>query len=178
MATVDLGKVAIKHRGTWDSAASYEALDFVYNQADGCGYIALASNTNVTPGTDATKWAMSVSAGASGQSSVNTKVEHTSSDTVVSNLAWDSAHVFPEMASLSYTFATVPSDGFEHEIVIIFDTPSDITNFTLVSDSRVAWGLQRDPDSAITASTRYEIRVSSASLAGVYIAAQIPSQSE
>ena len=41
-------------KGAWSAAAAYAAYDCVsYN---GSSYVALAANTNVTPGTDATKW--------------------------------------------------------------------------------------------------------------------------
>lgn len=175
MATVDLGKVAIKHKGNWSSATTYEALDFVYYATDGCGYIALASNTNVTPGTDATKWALSVQAGASGTSAVKTKVTHTSSETSVTGLAWDSLHVFPELSSFSFTLATVPNDSVEHQMVIVFDTPSDITNFTFSGDGNILWASAVDLTNEIQASKRYEINISSGSMIALFSEASIAS---
>lgn len=173
MATVDLGKVAIKHKGNWSSATTYEPLDFVYYATDGCGYIALVSNTNVTPGTDATKWAISVHAGASGTSAVKTKVTYTSSDTSVSSMAWDSMHIFPEMSSLTFTLASVPSDSSEHQIVIVFDTPSDLTNFSFIPDANILWANGADLADNLTASTRYEINILSGSMIAVFTSAPI-----
>lgn len=173
MPTVDLGKVAIKHKGNWDSAATYEPLDFVYYESDGCGYIALVSNTNVTPGTDATKWAISVHAGKSGTSAVKTEVTYTSSDTSVSAMAWDSMHVFPEMSSLTFSLASVPADSSEHQIVIIFDTPSDLTNFSFISDANILWANGADLADNLTASTRYEINILSGSMIAVFTNAPI-----
>lgn len=176
MATVDLGKVAIKHKGNWSSATTYEPLDFVYYETDGCGYIALVSNTNVTPGTDATKWALSVHAGGSGTSAVKTKVTYSSSDTAVASMAWDSMHVFPEMASLTFTLASVPVDSDEHQVVVIFDTPADVTNFSLTPDGSILWAGGGNPALNIVASTRYEININSGSMIGVYTMATLPSQ--
>lgn len=175
MATLDLGKVAIKHRGNWSSSASYEPLDFVFYATDGCGYIALVSNTNVAPGTDATKWAKSVQAGSSGESAVKTKVTHTSSETSVLSMAWDTLQVFPEMASLTFTLASIPADAYEHQIVIVFDTPADITNFSLVPDANILWANGIELPQQIAASTRYEININSGSMVAVYVGAPIPS---
>lgn len=168
MATLDLGKVAIKHRGNWSSAASYEPLDFVFYATDGCGYIALVSNTNVAPGTDATKWAISVHAGESGTSAVKTKITYTNADTSVSNMAWDSLHVFPEMPSLTFSLASVPVDSSEHQIVIVFDTPADITDFSFVPDANILWA-GGDLSSSIEPSMRYEVNIDSGSMIAVFM---------
>lgn len=176
MATVDLGKVAIKHKGNWSSATTYEALDYVYYATDGCGYIALASSTNVTPGTDATKWALSVQAGATGESAVKSITTHTSSETSALSLAWDSIHVFPEMSSLTFTLASVPQDSTEHQIIIIFDTPSSLTGFTLTEDANILWANGIQLPQQLAASTRYEIDILSSSMIAVYVGAPIPQE--
>ena len=178
MATLDLGKIAIKHKGNWSSATTYEPFDFVYYSTDGCGYIALASSTNVAPGSDATKWALSVHAGSSGASAVKPEITYTSSDTEETGLAWDTVHVFPEMSSLSFTLDDVPEDSVEHQVVVIFDTPSDITEFTFVPDENILWSYGIDLTEHIAASKRYEINISSASMIAVYSEATITSSSE
>ena len=106
--------------------------------------------------------------GPQGQSAINALVNHTASETVVSNLAWDTAHVFPEMASLDFGIAAAPSDGYEHELVIIFDTPADITNFALAIPSTIHWGKDINLANNISASTRYEVRITSSSMLAVY----------
>lgn len=63
--TIDLGKVAITPRGTWNRSTSYEALTEVVYENDGCGYVSLKPNVAVTPGTDATVWMLAVQAGKS-----------------------------------------------------------------------------------------------------------------
>ena len=106
--------------------------------------------------------------GPQGQSAINALVNHTASETVVSNLAWDTAHVFPEMASLDFGITTAPSDGYEHELVVIFDTPADITNFALAIPSTIHWGKDINLANNISASTRYEVRITSSSMLAVY----------
>lgn len=63
--TIDLGKVAITPRGTWNRSTSYEALTEVVYENDGCGYVSIKPNVAVTPGTDATVWMLAVQAGKS-----------------------------------------------------------------------------------------------------------------
>ena len=63
--TIDLGKVAITPRGTWNRSTSYEALTEVVYENDGCGYVSLKPNVAVTPGTDPTVWMLAVQAGKS-----------------------------------------------------------------------------------------------------------------
>lgn len=169
MAKIDLGKVAIKHKGTWSALASYEPLDFVYYSTDGCGYIAVKNNTNVVPGTDATTWKLSVAAGRDGESAQRQVITYSSSDTVVNSMAWDKTHLFPEMSSLSFTLANIPNDNAEHQVTIIFDTPSDVTNFALVSDMGVFWTNSAGLPGIINPSTRYEINISSSDLLAVYV---------
>ena len=78
-------------RGTWDSATVYAAYDCVFY--NGSGYVAVAGSTNVTPGTDATKWNLfaqqgATGAGGSGGSGIralNIRLVQTSTYTVASN---------------------------------------------------------------------------------------------
>ena len=172
MATVDLGKVAVRPMGEWSSATTYEALDAVHYQGAG-GYVALVSNTNVTPGTDATKWALLVADGTIGQSAIKTRIDYTASETSVTGLAWDTIHVWPEVASLDFTLATAPSDGYEHQIVIVFDTPSSLTNFNLGVPSTLLWGNNINLANNLSASTRYEVNINSGSLIALYTEAAL-----
>ena len=53
MATVNLGKLKLKWRGTWSSGGSY-TIDDVVSYTDGSvtsSYIAVASSSNQTPST-------------------------------------------------------------------------------------------------------------------------------
>ena len=168
MAKIDLGKVAIKHKGTWNSLTSYEPLDFVYYSTDGCGYIAVKNNTNVVPGTDDATWKLSVAAGRDGESAQRQVVIYSSSDTVVNSMVWDKIHLFPEMPSLSFTLASIPNDNVEHQVTIIFDTPSDVTSFALVSDMGVFWTNSAGLPTIVEPSTRYEVNISSSDLLAVY----------
>lgn len=172
MATVDLGKVAVRPMGEWSSATTYEALDAVHYSGAG-GYVALVSNTNVTPGTDATKWALLVEDGTIGKSAIKTRIDHTSSETSVTGLAWDTLHVWPEMASLTFTLGTAPSDGYEHQITIVFDTPADLTNFNLGVPSTMLWGNNINLANNLSASTRYEVNINSGSLIALYTEAAL-----
>lgn len=167
MATVDLGKVAVRPMGAWSSATTYEALDLVYLSGVG-SFVALASSTNVTPGTDATKWTLMVADGHDGKTTVNSVINHTSSETTVTNLAWDTAHVFPEMSSFDFSLAATPSDGYEHELVVIFETPDDLTNFNLAVPSSISFGNGVSIADELAASTKYELRISSATMIAVY----------
>jgi aromatic ring-cleaving dioxygenase len=107
--------------------------------------------------------------GPAGQSAILHKTTHSSSDTTVSSLAWDTLHYFPTMAELTISsFATTPTDGFEHELAIVFDTPSNITSFSLGVPSTLLWANNIDLAQNISASTRYEIRISSSSMIAVY----------
>lgn len=175
MATKDLGQVAVRPRGSWDNATEYTPRDFVYNPTDGCGYVAKVTNTNIRPDTDSTKWDLAVSKGLSGASAALQKVTHTSSETVVPGLSWDAMHVFPEMASLAFTLASAPSDGYEHQMVIIFDTPADMTDFTLTADSSILWANGLVLADVVAASKRYEVNINSSSLIAVFVEATIPS---
>jgi hypothetical protein len=103
-------------------------------------------------------------------------VTYSSSDTAVASMAWDSMHVFPEMASLTITLASVPVDSDEHQVVVIFDTPADVTNFSLTPDGSILWAGGGNPALNIVASTRYEININSGSMIGVYTMATLPSQ--
>jgi hypothetical protein len=51
-------------RGTWDSGTTYATYDAI--AYEGSSYIAVAENTNVTPGTDSSKWQLLAQAGATG----------------------------------------------------------------------------------------------------------------
>ena len=55
MATINLGAVGFTARGAYDAATTYAKQDIV--TYDNNSYVSIvASNTGVTPGTDATKW--------------------------------------------------------------------------------------------------------------------------
>lgn len=167
-----IGPVIAKGLGSWNSATQYKQLQIVLNDkasgGDGCGYIALAASLNVRPGTDSTKWMKIAECGQDGPSALNTLITYTAADTQVTNLAWGTVHKFPEMSSLDFTLAAAPSDGYDHELVIIFDTPSDLTNFNLGVPSGLLWGSNINLASNLSASTRYEIRVSSSSMIALY----------
>ena len=105
--------------------------------------------------------------GPAGASSVMSKVTYTSSDTSVSGLAWDTVHVFPEMSTLTISsLASVPSDSYEHELAIVFDSSS--SGITLSFPSTVYWGNNRKLASNASASKRYEVRISSSSMIALY----------
>ena len=88
-------------------------------------------------------------------------ITYTTSDTYVENLAWDTVHKFPEMASLEFTIATEPNDGYSHEITIIFDSGSTAT--TLDYPSNVLWG--RNVVLVPEANYRYEINIDDSNIA-------------
>lgn len=163
MVPVDLGKIGIRYRGDWDAGVSYETLDYV-KHTDGNGYISLVANTN-TPPTDNQTWALSVKGGTD---SSNIIIEHDSSETVSQGLAWDAIHVFPEMSSLSFTLDEKPNDQIEHGTVIIFQTPSDMTNFTLEVDSNLLWASNRNVIKSLTSNTKYVIDINSNSMMALY----------
>ena len=171
MSTVQIAKVAIKDRGFWAADTVYEELDSVKVQDTGNVYIALAQNENIIPGTDDTKWALAVSSGPVGSSAIKHKITYASSETSVSNIAWDTIHVFPEMASLSLTFSEAPSDGNDHEMVIVFTTPGDLSDFSLSLDSDVIWAGIALPANLLP-STTYEICINASDMIATYIAAQ------
>ena len=112
--------------------------------------------------------------GENGRSAINALVNHTASETVVTGLAWDTAHVFPEMASLDFGIAAAPSDGYEHELVVIFDTPADITNFALAVPSSLLWGRLNLAD-FVEPSMRYRVMITSYDMIATYIGAELPS---
>lgn len=112
--------------------------------------------------------------GETGESAILYKTTYASTDTTVSSLAWDTLHYFPEMSELTISsLATTPTDGYEHELAIVFDTPSDITNFSLGVPSSLLWANNIDLAQNISASTRYEIRITSSSLIAVYTEASL-----
>lgn len=109
------------------------------------------------------------SAGPAGQSAILAKTTYASSDTTVGSLAWDTLHLFPEMADLTISsFAAIPSDGYEHEMAIVFDTPASVSGFSLGVPSTLHWANNIDLAQNIKASTRYEVRISSSSMIAVY----------
>jgi len=57
--------LGITSGGTWTAGQSYKAKTYVLFRGDGCGYIALKANVDVTPGTDDTTWAKAAEAGMS-----------------------------------------------------------------------------------------------------------------
>lgn len=62
---VDLGKVALTLGGVWNGATNYERLTYVLYDDDGCGYVALANNVGVRPGTNSSVWQKATLAGKS-----------------------------------------------------------------------------------------------------------------
>lgn len=111
--------------------------------------------------------------GPAGASAIKTRIDHTSSETSVTGLAWDTLHVWPEMASLTFTLAAAPSDGYEHQITIVFDTPADLTNFNLGVPSTLLWGNNINLANNLSASTRYEVNINSGSLIALYTEAAL-----
>lgn len=111
--------------------------------------------------------------GPAGASAIKTRIDHTSSETSVTGLSWDTLHVWPEMSSLTFTLAAVPSDGYEHQITIVFDTPADLTNFNLGVPSTLLWGNNINLASNLSASTRYEVNINSGSLIALYTEAAL-----
>ena len=172
-----IGPVLAKGVGAWNSATQYKQLQMVLNAkaggGDGCVYVALAASTNVRPGTDPTKWMKMAECGEDGASAIMTRIDYTAQDTQVTGLAWGTVHVFPEMASLDFTLAAAPSDGYDHHIAIVFDTPADLTNFNLAVPSTIHWGNNINLASNLHASTRYEINISSASMIALYTEAAL-----
>ncbi|MBQ6186030.1 MAG: hypothetical protein IJK48_09200 [Bacteroidales bacterium] len=178
MASKDLGKVAVRPMGTWDDNTLYSPFDFVYNPSDGSGYLAKVANTGIRPDTDPSVWSLSLKAGASGKAAIKPILSHSSSDVAVAALAWDTVHIFPEMSSLSFTLGNIPSDGSEHQVVIIFDTPSDLTDFSLVPDGSILWANGIILADNIAPSTRYEININSTGMVAVYAEAPLPATTE
>jgi len=167
MATINLGNVGLVPKGTWIGTTPYVRLEVV--EYNGSSYVALGPSTNVTPGTDSTKWQLLAQAGARGQSAIKTRIDYTASETTPAALAWDTVHVWPEISSLTFTLAASPNDGYDHEIVIQFDTPSDITNFNLgVPSTGFGWGGDIDLTELLKASTRYEICIRDSSRLAVF----------
>lgn len=102
------------------------------------------------------------------KSIVRTKVYYTDSENNISNLSWDTVHVWPEVQSLTFSIAEAPVDEFEHQLTIVFDTPADITNFSLTAPSNLLWGNDINLANNLSASTRYEINIGSGSLIAIY----------
>lgn len=67
MATIDLGKVSITPRGTWDAATAYEPLDVVLY--GGSSYIAIAETLG-NPPTDARYFSLLAAKGEAGEATV------------------------------------------------------------------------------------------------------------
>ena len=63
MSAIDLGKIMITPAGEWSPDRSYEILTAV--EHNGSGYVAVADNTAVEPGTDDSVWMMFAQAGHS-----------------------------------------------------------------------------------------------------------------
>lgn len=113
-------------------------------------------------------------AGASGTSAVLGVVTYAATETAPSALAWDTIHKFPVMTGLTFTLQSVPSDNNEHTVVIVLDTPADASNYNLNYDSSILWANGDNPASSIENNTRYEIRISSASMIAVYTKVSLP----
>lgn len=163
MATVDLEKICIRDRGDWDVSTSYEPLDYV-KYTNGNGYISLVANTGVLP-TNSSVWALSVRSGNSASSSI---IEHSSSETSVQGLSWDAIHKFPEMSSLSFTLGAKPNENYTHGVIIEFQTPSDMTNFTLNVDNRLLWSDALNIENSLYPNRKYIIDISSESMIALY----------
>ena len=63
MATLDLGKIMITAAGEWSASRSYEMLTAV--EHNGSGYLSIADNTGVEPGTSPNIWMLFAQAGES-----------------------------------------------------------------------------------------------------------------
>ena len=163
MATVDLEKIGIRYKGDWDASASYEPLDYV-RYTNGNGYISLIANIGITP-TNSSVWALSVRGGNSASSSI---IEHSSSETSVQGLSWDAIHKFPVMSSLSFTLGAKPNDNYTHSVVIEFQTPSDMTNFTLTVDNGLLWSDGLSVGNSLYPNRKYIIDISSESMIALY----------
>ena len=96
-------------------------------------------------------------------------ITYTTSDTNVTNLAWDTVHKFPEMSSLTFTIAAEPNDGYSHEITIIFD--SGATSTTLNAPTNVLWA--RNVVLVPDINYRYEINIDDSNIA-VFTEAALP----
>ena len=114
--------------------------------------------------------------GPAGQSAIKTRIDYTASETTPAALAWDTMHVWPEVASLTFALATAPSDGYEHQITIIFDTPTDLTDFNLGVPSTLLWGNNINLANNLSASTRYEVNINSGSLIALYTEAALSTE--
>lgn len=167
MRTKDLTKSAPKYRGEWSPAEVYEPLDFVIK--DGNGYISLASGSGSDPETSPLAWSLAVSKGNTGSGALSSKVTYSASDVSVASLAWDTLHVFPVMPSLSLTLANIPADNYRHEMVIRFETPADLQNFTWSFDSRVKWANNINIQDNLLPSTKYEISILANDLIGSFL---------
>ena len=115
--------------------------------------------------------------GPPGQSAIRTRIDYAANENTQVGLAWDTVHKWPEISSLSFTLAAVPNDGVEHTITLVFDTPSDVTNFALNYDQNVLWGAGNNLPSNIDGSKRYEVNIESASMIALYTVADLPSNS-
>ena len=107
------GPVGLVFRGAWSSAAVYQIGDAVSSQ--GSSYIALANNTNSSPGSDATVWSVlaakgdSASAGVSFSASTATAMASTATFTNWSVAAPFFGHAGFDSASGLFT---VPETGY------------------------------------------------------------------
>lgn len=115
--------------------------------------------------------------GEDGRSAVRAKTTYAAGENTQTGLAWDTVHVWPSVASLTFTLASMPQDNEEHQVVLVFDTPADVTSFALNYDSNILWGANIDLSQRIEASTRYEVIISASSMIAVYTKAALPSNS-
>lgn len=168
METKDLGKIWFRDRGTWAWDTDYEALDYVISGEDGNGYISRVPCRNIVPGTDDNIWVIASRSGENGESIIRNKITYSSSDTTVSGMAWDHLHIFPEMPSLAFSLASNPQDGKEHQIIIIFETPADLSHFSLRADSELLWAKGIDLGSHLKPSTKYILDINSSSMIALF----------
>ncbi len=115
--------------------------------------------------------------GNPGESAVRSRTTYAAGENTQTGLAWDTVHVWPSVASLTFTLASIPQDNEEHQVVLVFDTPADVTSFALNYDSNILWAANIDLSQRIEASTRYEVIISASSMIAVYTKAALPSNS-
>lgn len=110
--------------------------------------------------------------GANGASGLKYRTTYTSSDTSVSNLAWDTVHVFPEMSSLTLTLASFPSDGYNHEMLIEFTSGATATTLSAISGVTWAYGLTLP--TMVETNSKYQISIDG-SMVACYIQSAVAS---
>lgn len=114
--------------------------------------------------------------GPAGESAIRTRIDYAANENTQVGLAWDTVHVWPAVSGLDVTLAAAPADGKEHLLSIVFETPADITNFTLSLDPQhILWGSDINLSNVLKENTRYEISIPSTSMIALFTAATLPS---